>query len=711
MVTVLEQDKKRKESAKVAAVEAADRLRPLAMVRNIGIIAHIDAGKTTVTERILFYAGVVHKMGNVDDGTTVTDWMQQERERGITITSAAVTCFWRDHQVNVIDTPGHVDFTVEVERSLRVLDGVVVVFCGVGGVQPQSETVWHQATKYGVPRIAFINKMDRVGADFQRVVTEIRERLGSNAVPIQLPQGSEENFAGVIDLIEMKAIAFDEESLGMKMMVSSIPADIAAAAEKARAELVEKVAEKDEQVLQAYLDHADVAPDILKGGIRRATLKGEFIPVLCGSALRKKGVQPVLDAVVDYLPSPLDVPAITGKNPKTGEAVTRQPDDSGPTSALVFKLASDPYVGRLAFVRVYSGKLKQGQNMYNPRTRKRERINRIVRLHADSRTETEALHSGDIGGIVGLKFATTGDTLCSENVQVELEGIKFPEPVMFMAIEPRTRADREKLTGALESLCAEDPTFMVRTDPETGQTIVSGMGELHLEIFRDRLFREFNVQANTGKPMVAYYETITKAAQAEHTFDRTLGDKRQFGRVALAVEPLPRGKGIQIEIEVSSAVLPDEFGQHIRDGLKDGLMTGILGRYPITDIKITITGVGFDAESSSDVAFRTAAVMALREAVMAAQPEFLEPIMQVEIITPGDHTGDLLGDLNGRRGRVLEMLSRGTTQIIRVAVPLAELFGYSTVVRSVSRGRANYTMEPKQFDIVPKATKEKLLNR
>jgi elongation factor G len=709
MVTILEQDRKSKASA--SAVETTDRLRPLGMVRNIGVIAHIDAGKTTVTERMLYYAGVVHKMGNVDDGTTVTDWMQQERERGITITSAAVTCFWQDHQVNIIDTPGHVDFTVEVERSLRVLDGAVVVFCAVGGVQPQSETVWHQATHYKVPRMAFINKMDRVGADFDRVVKEIRERLGSNAVPVQIPWGREEGFRGVIDIVELKAISFDDASLGMKMEVSNIPGDLAAAAEKARAELVERVAEKDEAVLQSYLEHADVPAEILKGGIRRATLKSEFIPVLCGSALKKRGVQQVLGAVVDFLPSPLDVSAVQGKNPKNGETVTRSPDDSGPASALIFKLANDPYVGQLAFMRVYSGKLKKGQNIFNPRTHKRERLNRLVRLNADSRTEIDALCSGDIGAVVGLKQITTGDTLCSENAQIELEGIKFPEPVMFMAIEPKTRADREKLTAALDALAAEDPTCLVRTDAETGQTIVSGMGELHLEILRDRMFREFNVQANTGKPMVAYYETVTKQGRGEHTFDRMVGDHRQFGYVSLTVEPRPRGEGNCIEPKLGGGSVPEEFKGYIEEGLKDGLMTGVLGRYPLADVRVEVTGVRFDPEASTDVALRTAAVMALREAVMNAEPEFMEPIMLVDIITPGDHMGDVLADLNGRRGKVQEMLTRGTTQILRVAVPLAEMFGYSTVIRSVSRGRASYTMEPKQFDIVPKAIREQLLNR
>ena len=712
MVTVLEQKKKSKETPEmVSVVEAADRVRPLRMVRNIGIVAHIDAGKTTVTERMLYYTGDVHKMGEVDDGTTVTDWMIQERERGITITSAAVTCFWRDHQVNIIDTPGHVDFTVEVERSLRVLDGAIVVFCGVGGVQPQSETVWHQTTKYGVPRLAFINKMDRVGADFDRVVKEIRERLGSNAVPVQIPWGREDTFKGAIDLLELKSISFDEASSGMKAIEGPIPSEIAGAAEKARAELIEKVAEKDEEVLQAYLTSPDVPAEILRAGIRNATLKGELIPVLCGSALHKKGVQPLLDAVIEYLPSPLDVPAIEGINPRDGKTVTRPPDDSGPTSALVFKVAGDPYVGRLAFVRVYSGRIKKGQNLLNPRTRKRERISRLVRLHADSRVEMDVVYSGDICAISGLKQATTGDTFCSENAQVELERIKFPEPVMFMAIEPRTRADREKLGVALESLAAEDPTCVVRTDPETGQTILSGMGELHLEILTDRMKREFSVQVNTGRPMVAYYETVTRKGRGEHRFDRDIGGHHHFGEVAVEIEPAQRSSGNSIEFKISTDVVPEDFRKHILDGLNDGLITGVLARYPVTDVKVHVVGGAFDAESSTDVAFRSASVVAFRDAVMAGEPEILEPIMSVEIITPSESTGDLLGDLSMRRGKVLEMLARAGTHIVRAAVPLSELFGYATTIRSLSRGRASYTMEPKQFDVAPKAIRERLLNR
>ena len=710
MAVVLEQKKKNSKAAGKGR-EAAARLRGLPKVRNIGIIAHIDAGKTTTTERVLYYAGIVHKIGEVHDGTAVMDWMAQEKERGITITSAATTCFWRDHQVNIIDTPGHVDFTVEVERSLRALDGAIGVFCGVGGVQPQSETVWRQAEKYQVPRIAYVNKMDRMGADFGRALQEMRDKLGSNALAVQLPWGVEEDFKGVIDIINLKAISFDEDSLGVKMAVGEIPEKFAAGAERARAELVEKVAEKDEAVLEAYLVNPDVGAKLLVEGIRRATVANELVPVLCGSSLRNKGVQQLLDAVVDYLPSPLDVAEVEGTNPKNGEKVTRRADDSGSASAIVFKLTNDSYVGRLAFVRVYSGHLKKGQNIYNPRMKKRERISRLLRLHADSRTETDALYSGEIGAVVGLKMAATGDTLCVENAPVLLEGIEFPEPVMFMAIEPKTRADRDKLDESLAALSTEDPTCVVRTDPETGQTVLSGMGELHLEILKDRMLREYNVAANTGKPMVAYHETVTESARGEHRFDKEIGGRRQVAQVTLEVSPVARGGGNTIDFEVPSSTIPKGFRGDVEEGINDGILTGVLARYAVTDTAVRVVGGGYDQEFSTDVAFRTAAVMAFRAAVMAAGPQFLEPIMSVEIVTPGDCMGDVLGDLNGRRGKVTEMIARGSTQIVHALVPLSELFGYATVVRSLSRGRASYNMEPEQFKIVPKALREELLNR
>jgi elongation factor G len=710
MLAVLEQKNNGKASGRGRPEEAAERLRPLCKVRNIGIIAHIDAGKTTTTERMLYYTDSMHRMGEVDDGTTVTDWMAQERERGITIQAAAITCFWREHQVNIIDTPGHVDFTAEVERSLRVLDGAIGVFCAVGGVQPQSETVWNQAERYGVPRIAYINKMDRLGAGFERVVAEIRERLGSNAVPVQLPWGREDSFQGVIDLLELKAIRFDEASQGREMKYEPMPAELAARAEAARAELAERLAEKDEQVLKAYLDTADVPAPVLRAGLRRATLANAIIPVLCGSSLHNKGVQQILDAVVDYLPAPVDVALIQGVEPKSGRTVVREPDDAGPLSALVFKIANDVYIGRMHFVRVYSGRLRRGQNVFNPRTRKRDRVIRLMRLQADAHTDVEALCSGEIGAVVGIKNVVTGDTLCTENAPVELARMRFPEPVLFMAVEPRTRADREKLEQALEAMAAEDPTCLVRRDPETGQTIISGMGELHLEVLKDRMLREHGVQAVTGKPMVAYYETVRGTAAGEHVFDREIGGRRHLAGVGLAVEPRGRAAGNAVEFEIPANALPAEMHKAIEEGIEDGLKTGVLARYPITDTAVRVTSCRFDPDASSEVAFRTAAVMALRETVEAAVEDILEPIMALEIVTPSEYMGDVIGDLNGRRGRVKENLARGTMQVIRAAAPLAELFGYSTAIRSLTRGRANYTLHPATFDAVPKTIREHLLN-
>lgn len=691
--------------------EAEDRDRPLSMVRNIGIIAHIDAGKTTTTERFLFYAGRVHKIGEVHDGNTVMDWMIQEKERGITITSAATTCYWRDHQVNIIDTPGHVDFTVEVERSLRVLDGAVGVFCGVGGVQPQSETVWRQASRYKVPRIAFVNKMDRMGADFPRVVAEMRSRLGANAVAVQLPWGAEEAFRGVVDLVEMTAIGFDDASQGAKVTRTAIPDELRDAAIAARGELVEKVAEKDEQVLEAYLEQGDLSADVLKAGIRRVVVANEMTPVFCGSSLKNKGVQPLMDAVVDYLPSPLDVPATEGHHPKTGAVVLREADDGGPLSALVFKLASDPYLGRIAYIRLYSGVLKKGQNVFNPRKQKRERIMELMRVHADSREVVDRLCSGEIGAVGGIKGVTTGDTLCAENDPVELLRIRFPEPVMFMAVEPRTRADRDRLDEALQSLSDEDPTCIVKQDPETGQTVISGMGELHLEILKDRMLREFKVAANTGRPMVAYQETVTGRGVGVHEFDRDLGGQRHVAGVTVEVEPRVRGSGNAIELEVTTRVLPEPYRTSVETGLKDGAMTGVLSRYAVTDVRIRVTAIRLDPEFSTEVAFRTAATMAFRDAIMAAGAVMLEPIMALEIVTPADYMGEVLGDVSSRRGKVNDMIAKGDVQAVHATVPLAELFGYSTAIRSLTRGRASYTMEPVQFDIVPAPLQKELLNK
>jgi len=688
---------------------------PLAQVRNIGIVAHIDAGKTTTTERILFYAGRTHKLGNVDDGNTVTDWMIQERERGITITSAAITCAWHDTQINIIDTPGHVDFTIEVERSLRVLDGAVGVFCAVGGVQPQSETVWRQADKYQVPRLAFINKMDRLGADFKAVVAEIRRKLGANPVPLFLPWGRESGFQGVIDLLERRALQFDDATQGREVRALAIPEELRADVEEARARLIEQIAEVDEELVPKYLETPDLPAEVLRPAIRRATLAGKLVPVLCGSALRNKGVQQLLDAVVAYLPSPEDRPAIVATEVKTGERIAREVNDAAPLSALVFKIATDPYVGRLFFLRVYSGRLRKGQNVYNPRTKKRERVLKLVRLFADAQTESESLYTGDIGAAVGLKEATTGDTLCAEHQPVALERIQAPEPVMFMAIEPKSRADREKLEDALKALASEDPTCIVRLDPETGQTILSGMGELHLEILVDRLRREFSVEANTGKPMVSYYETVTATACATHLFDRELGGKRHWARITVEVSPRERGSGHATEV-AAAALRKLENHEVLRDcleqGLTDGILTGVLARYPMTDVLARVTEVAIaDEETATDVAFRTAAVMAFREAALGAGPELLEPIMCLDIVTPPEHVGEVIGDVNGRRGQVRDMTMRGDTQLIRAQVPLAELFGYAGAIRSLTRGRASYTMEPDEFAVVPKAVREQLLNR
>jgi elongation factor G len=691
--------------------EAPGRRRGLARVRNLGIIAHIDAGKTTTTERMLFYTGRVHRMGEVDDGTATMDWMPQEKERGITITSAATTCYWRDHQVNIIDTPGHVDFTVEVERSLRVLDGAVGVFCAVGGVQPQSETVWHQADRYRVPRVAFINKMDRAGAAFPDVVRQMNHRFGSVAVPVQIPWGREESFRGVIDRLTLLAVAFDESSQGRELRVLPVPADHAAEAERARAALVERVAERDEPVLEAYLRSPDVPADVLRAGLRRTTLANVLVPVLCGSALHNQGVQQLLDAAVDYLPSPLDVPPARGVHPKTHETLERAADDYGVLSALAFKLQNDPYVGPLVFVRVYSGQLRRGQNVYNPRTRKRERVSRLVMLHADSRDEVEALYAGEIGAAVGFRQVTTGDTLCAEHQPIELARIRFPEPVMSMAIEPKTQADREKLAQALQALAAEDPTCRVGTDPDTGQTLLSGMGELHLQILTDRLLREFKVPANTGRPMVAYQETVTAGGRGEHRFDREIGGTRHAGHVVLEVEPAHRGAGNAIEFDVPPGRIPPEFRPAAEEGVRDALLTGVLANYPLVDVRVRVVSGSFEELAASEIAFRTAGVMALREAVQGARPVLLEPLMALEIITPAEYLGDVLNDLGGRRGHVREIGSKDRLQVVRATVPLAELFGYATAVRSATKGRATYVMEPARFDIVPETLQQELLNR
>ena len=691
--------------------EADGRPRRLADIRNIGIIAHIDAGKTTTTERILYYTGKVHRIGAVDEGTATMDWMIQEQERGITITSAATTCYWRDHQINIIDTPGHVDFTVEVERSLRVLDGAVGVFCGVAGVQPQSETVWRQAKKYRVPCLAFINKLDRMGARFDWVVRQVRERLAVPAWPIQLPWGQEENHVGVLDLVARKAYRFDEASQGAEFTVSDIPADYHDAVEQARLELVEALGERDEEMLNAYLENADVPAPLIMAALRRLTVKGAFVPMLCGTSLHNKGIQPLLDAVVDYLPSPLEVPPVQGHHLKTMEILTRETSDFEPLSALAFKVAQDAYVGKLIYVRIYAGVLKKGANIFNPRTRKRERIMRLLRVHANQRQDVDDLYSGEIGAVVGLKQVTTGDTVCAENEPILLERIVFPEPVIAMAIEPKTQGDREKLQSSLQSLAEEDPTFLVTQDAETGQTIISGMGELHLEIIKDRLFREYKVQANAGKPMVAYREAVTAEGQGEHIFQREIGGHSLFAAVRIALSPRQRGAGNEIIFNVTDEQIPTIFRDSVEEGLHDGLLTGIIGNYPLIDVSVRIISGAFHPVDSTEVAFRSAAIMALREAARAAGPALLEPIMKVEIIAPDEHLGDVIGDVNARRGRIKEIVPQEGAQVMQAEIPLAELFGYSTSLRSISRGRAVYSMEPARFDVVPQQLQESILNR
>ena len=685
----------------------------LSNVRNIGIVAHIDAGKTTTTERILFYTGKIHKHGDVHDGNTTTDFMVQERERGITIQSAAISCEWNGHAINIIDTPGHVDFTMEVERSLRVLDGAVCVFCAVGGVQPQSETVWRQADRYAVPRVAFVNKMDRMGANFMRVVDELRDKLKANAVPVELPIGKEESFAGVIDLLEMKGIIYDEKTDGKNFTVGEIPADLKDDAELARAELCERVADLDEGVMEAYLENGDLTSDELKGAIRRLVVSNKIVPVLCGTSLRDKGVQPLLDAVTRYLPSPLDRPPVTATDLKSGEPVTREQRDNELLTSLVFKIATDPFVGRLFFVRVYGGVLKKGANVYNPRTKKRERVMKIVRLFADDQIEVDQLTAGDIGALVGLKESTTGDTLCAEMKPCYLERITAPQPVMFLAIEPKSGSDKDKLVDSMKALAAEDPTCQFRENEETGQTILSGMGELHLEILVDRLKREFKVAANVGKPMVSYAETVQKSASLPFTFDRELGGKRHAVTLTVDIKPLERGAGRKVSLarDVKNALPDARLAETLEQGLLDGIMTGVLARYPMTDIEASVSAIEIvDPEISDEIALRGAAVMGFREAALAADPEFLEPIMKLEITTPPESVGEVLGDLNMRRGTVLDMAQRDDMQVVHARVPMAQMFGYATAIRSLTKGRASYSMEPSDFALVSKSVREHLLS-
>jgi elongation factor G len=683
------------------------RTHPIERVRNIGIIAHIDAGKTTVTERVLYYTGVTYKIGEVHEGTAVMDWMEQERERGITITAAATTAEWRGHQINIIDTPGHVDFTVEVERSLRVLDGGVVVFDAVAGVEPQSETVWRQADRYHVPRICFVNKMDRTGADFWRTVDMIRERLDARPVPIQIPVGVEASFVGVVDLVEQKAWYFSGDR-DVPPEERPVPADLADEVARRREELIEQLAEADEQTMISYVEGHEISARELKLALRRATLANTATPVLCGAALRNKGIQPLLDAVVDYLPAPVDVPAVKGMDPRTGQPVERHPSDDEPFTALAFKIVADPYVGRLAYFRVYSGTVKTGQTVLNSQRGEKERIGRILKMHANHREEVSEMYAGGIAAAVGLKKTFTGDTLCDPAHPIVLEAIRFPEPVISVAIEPKTKDDQDRMGEALNKLAEEDPTFRTRYDPETGQTLISGMGELHLEIITDRLRREFRVQANVGKPEVAFKETITKPASAEGRFIRQTGGRGQYGVVRLEVAPNGRGKGVEIIDKVVGGEIPREFIPAAMQGVRDALETGPLAGYPVLDVVVTITGGDSHPVDSSELAFRTAGAMATREALERAEPVLLEPIMRVEISTPEEFFGDVLGDLNGRRGHVIGVETRGSLHIVRALVPLAETFGYATDLRSLSQGRATYSMEFDHYEEVPRALAEKL---
>jgi elongation factor G len=683
--------------------------------RNIGIAAHIDAGKTTTTERILFYTGLIHKMGDVDDGNTVTDWMEQERERGITITSAATTCYWtqkddgsykaflgQPHRVNIIDTPGHVDFTAEVERSMRVLDGAVAVFCGVAGVQPQSETVWRQATKYKVPRIAFVNKMDRTGANFENALNDMRKKLGAYAYPIFLPIGKEDYFSGVIDVVNQKAIVYDPaDETGLKYSVTDIPAELKDSAKAALAELIDAVSNKDEVIANLVIENKPVTPEILKAAIRRLTCKIELVPVLCGSAFKKRGVQPLVDAVVDYLPSPLDVPPAFGIAPGTETQVAVPTDDDGKFCSLAFKLWTDPFVGKLVFFRVYSGRLSKGDIIYNPRTRKRDRVSRVMMIQADKRIDVETTFSGDIAALVGLRNITTGDTLCDEDFDVMLEPPTFPEPVISMAVEPKTKADREKMGEGLQRLAEEDPTFRCFTNEDTGQLIIAGMGELHLEIIRDRLFREFKVSANAGAPQIAYRETVTKAAEGEGKFIRQSGGKGQYGHACVTLEPNGRGKGVEIESKIVGGTIPKEYIAPIIHGIEEAIKGGVLAGYPVVDVKVAIVDGSYHEVDSSELAFKMAGIFALKDAAKKASPILLEPIMKVEVTTPDEYQGDLLGDVNRRRGKIVHIEAKDSSTILSAEIPLAEMFGYATAIRSLSKGRAAYSMEPFRFEPVP----------
>lgn len=682
---------------------------PLDKLRNIGIAAHIDAGKTTLTERILFYTGKTHKLGEVHEGTVTMDWMEQERERGITITAATTTCQWKDHIINIIDTPGHVDFTVEVERSLRVLDGLIAVFCGVAGVQPQSETVWRQATKYNVPRIIFVNKMDRVGANFFRVVEMIKDRLGVNAVPVQIPIGSEDQFRGVVDLFEMKAIVYHDD-LGIKWEVTEIPDELKDKAKEYRSKLIEAIVELDDELLMKYLEGEEIPVADLKRVLRRATIEGKLYPALCGSAFKNKGIQPLLDAVIDYLPSPLDLPPVKGINPITGEEEIRLVSEDESFAALAFKVMTDPYVGKLTYFRVYSGKLEKGSYVYNSTKGKKERIGRLLQMHANHREDIDAVYVGDIAAAVGLKFTTTGDTLCDENRPIVLEGMTFPEPVISVAIEPKSTEEQDKLSIALQRLAEEDPTFKVTYDEETGQTLIHGMGELHLEIIVDRLKREFKVNANVGKPQVSYRETIRKPVKVEGKYIRQTGGRGQYGHVWLELEPLPRGSGLEFVNKIVGGVIPQQFIPAVEAGIREAADRGVLAGYPVTDLRVTLFDGSYHEVDSSDMAFKIAASQAFKDGVLKGDPVLLEPIMKLEIIVPEEYMGDVIGDLNSRRGRVEKIDFVNNTRVIKALVPLAEVFGYATTLRSLTQGRGIFSMEFSHYEEMPINIQEKILS-
>ena len=702
------------------------RAYPLEKTRNIGIAAHIDAGKTTLTERILFYTGCIHRMGEVHEGTTVTDWMEQERERGITITSAATTCFWlqidqpeikklysgQKMRVNIIDTPGHVDFTAEVERSLRVLDGAIAVFDAVAGVQPQSETVWRQATKYNVPRIAFINKMDRVGSDFDAAIESMRKKLAANAWPVLIPIGKEDYLKGQIDVVNQKAVIYsDNDQFGSTYTIEEIPADLLDLAVQARADLVEQIANLDDEIGALFLEEQPISNEALKAGIRRQTIANKFCPVVGGSAFKNKGVQYLVDAVIDYLPSPLDIPAASGQDPDTHEPIAVVTDDAGKFCSLAFKLWSDPFVGKLVFFRVYSGKLSKGDTVYNPRTNKRERISRIIQIQADKRDDVETVYSGDIAAIVGIKNITTGDTLCDENHAILLEPPSFPDPVISMSIEPKTKLDQEKMGNALGRLAEEDPTFRVFTNEDTGQTIIAGMGELHLEIIRDRLLREFKVEANSGKPQIAYRETITTGAPGEGKLVKQSGGRGQYGHVIVRVEPNEQGKGLTIENKVIGGTIPKDYIPAVKKGIEEAVLNGVVGGYPVIDINVDILDGSYHEVDSNEMAFKMAAIFAVKDGMKRAKPILLEPIMRVENSTPEEFQGDIMGDLNRRRGRISQIEHKAGLSIVTAEVPLAEMFGYSTAIRSLSKGRSSYSMEPCKFEQVPENVKAAILEQ